>query len=264
MKPMHIGDRLREALARLNLASSTEMLRDVLAGIARQLGFPHVALVQHGGLPRFMEGAMVITNYPADFVRFYMATQAYVIDPVYEVSAGLDRPFTWDEIADFVELAENQHALIGKARRYGIVHGITVPLHMPRESYASCTFARSEPIEITPSLMTTLQIIAGFAFRAGLYLHHAMNDRNVPRLTRREAECTALIALGKTDWEIGQILGIAQTTVRYYITRAKQRYGVFRRSELVARAIVDSQVIGDGRNKGGTVPRNADDKPERE
>jgi LuxR family quorum-sensing system transcriptional regulator CciR len=69
-----------------------------------------------------------------------------------------------------------------------------------------------------------------------------MQGRNVPRLTRREAECTALIALGKTDWEIGEILGIAQTSVRYFISRAKQRYGVFRRSELVARAIVDAQI----------------------
>lgn len=112
--------------------------------------------------------------------------------------------------------------------------------------------------------MTTLQIVAGFAFKAALHLHHAMHGRDAPRLTRREAECTALIALGKTDWEIGQILGIAQTTVRYFITRAKQRYGVFRRSELVAHAIVDAQVIRDRQYEDGKVPESADDKLKRE
>src|SRR3546814_17779241 len=97
--------------------------------------------------------------------------------------------------------------------------------------------------------MTTLQTVAGFAFKAGLNLHHSMHGRDIPKLTRREAECTALIALGKTDWEISHILGIAQTTVRYFISRAKQRYGVFRRSELVARAHVDATIIPTGPTK---------------
>lgn len=260
---MYVDAKLRETLSRLNMASSIEALRDGLADAALQMGFPYVALVQHGGLPRLVERSMVVTNYPAEFVRSYIANHYYVIDPVYEVSQLLDRPFDWEEISNFVELADHQHALFEEARGYGIVHGITVPLHIPSESYASCTFARPEPVEITPSLLTTLQIIASFAFKAGLNLHHAMHDRNVPRLTRREAECTALIALGKTDWEIGQILGITQTTVRYFITRAKQRYGVFRRAELVARAILDAQVIRHGQDKDIKGPESAD-KPERE
>ena len=82
-------------------------------------------------------------------------------------------------------------------------------------------------------------------------------------LTPRQRECLQWVRAGKTDWEIGQILGIAQTTVRYFITRAKQRYGVFRRSELVARAIIDAQVIRDGQDRDSKVPESADDKPER-
>ncbi|MFQ3894799.1 LuxR family transcriptional regulator [Sphingobium sp. R-7] len=258
---MYIGPRLRAVLTRLNTASSTEALRDGLVDAAGQMGFPYAALVQHGGLPRLVEHSMAVTNYPDEFVQFYIDNHYFVSDPVYDVSQQLDRPFNWDEITNFIELADHQKALFNEARRYGIVHGITVPLHIPSESYASCSFARPEPIEITPSLMTTLQIVAGFAFKAGLYLHHAMHGRNVCRLTRREAECTALIAIGKTDWEIGQILGIAQTTVRYFITRAKQRYGVFRRSELVARAIVDAQVIRYDQGKDSKGTESADDKP---
>jgi LuxR family quorum-sensing system transcriptional regulator CciR len=261
---MYIGPRLRQALSRLNAASSINALRDSLSDAASQIGFPFVALVQHGGLPRLAEKALVVTNYPSDFVRSYLENHHYVFDPVYEVSQHLDRPFGWEEISNFVELADHQHALFEEARGYGIVHGITVPLHIPSESNASCTFACPEPIEITPLLMTTLQIIAAFAFKAGLYLHHAKHHRNVPRLTRREAECTTLIALGKTDWEISQILGLGETTVRYFISRAKQRYGVYKRSELVARAILDSQVILDGQDNGGKASENPDDKPERE
>jgi len=260
---MYVGPRLRKALSRLNTASSLEALRDGLADAALQMGFPYVALFQHGGLPRLIEGALVVTNYPAEFVRSYVENHYYIIDPVYEVSQQLDRPFGWEEITDFGELAEHQIALVGEARRYGIAHGVTVPLHIPGESYASCSFARPDPIEVTPSLMTTVQIVAGFAFKAGLYLHYAKHSPNAPRLTRREAECTALIALGKSDWEISQILGIAQTTVRYFISRAKQRYGVFRRSELVARAIMDAQVFRERHRKDNKIPGSAADEPKR-
>lgn len=160
---MYVGPRLRKVLSRLNRASSIEALRDGLADAALLMGFPYVALVQHGGLPRLVEGALVVTNYPEDFVRSYIDNHYFVIDPVYEVSQQLDRPFGWEEIAGFVELADHQLALFQEARRYGIAYGVTVPLAIPSDSRASCSFAGPEPIEITPPLMATLQIVAGFA-----------------------------------------------------------------------------------------------------
>ena len=260
---MNVGSRLREALIRINTASSNEALRDGLADAASQMDFAYFALVQHGGLPRLIDSSILGTNYPEEFVRFYLDNHYYIIDPVYEVSQQLDRPFCWQEIVDFAELAENQLALFEEARRYGIAHGVTVPLHIPSEPHASCTFARREPIEITPSLMTTLHIIAGFAFKVGLNLHQPLHGRDIPRLTRREAQCTALIAVGKSDWEMGEILGLGETTIRYFVSQAKRKYGVYKRSELVARAIVDAQAIRDGQSENGVEPQVAGHKSSR-
>src|SRR3546814_10091215 len=103
---MYVGPRLRKALACLNAASSIEALRDGLADAALQMGFPYVALFQHGGLPRLVESALVVTNYPMEFVRSYIDNHYYVIDPVYEVRQQLDRPFDWNAITDFVERSE--------------------------------------------------------------------------------------------------------------------------------------------------------------
>ena len=148
-EPMYVGSRLLDTLSRLNTASSTEALRDGLADAGRLTGFPYVALVQHGGLPRLVEYSMVVTNYPEEFVQFYIDNHYFVIDPIYDVSQQLDRPFGWEEITNIVELADHQHALFEEAQRYGIVHGITVPLHIPSESHASCTFAGPEPVSYT-------------------------------------------------------------------------------------------------------------------
>ena len=159
---MYVGSRLRETLSRLDAASTTDILRDELAAAALDMGFPYMALVQHGGLPRLIDEAMVITNYPPHFVEFYVTNHCQVYDPVYEVSQRLDRPFGWDEISSLVDLTEIQLALFKEARRYGIAHGVTVPLQIPSESFASCTFAGPDPIEMNPSRLATLQIVAAF------------------------------------------------------------------------------------------------------
>ncbi len=142
---MYVGPRLREVLSRLNTASSIEALRSSLADAARHMGFPYVVLFQHGGLPRLVEKALMVTNYPEKFVQSYIEDHHYIIDPICEVSEQLDRPFTWDEIPNFVKLTGKQIAMFEKAREYGIAHGVTVPLHIPSESYAS-TAHRSCPI----------------------------------------------------------------------------------------------------------------------
>lgn len=56
------------------------------------------------------------------------------------------------------------------------------------------------------------------------------------RLTTRQRECTLLVAQGKTDWEIGKILGISRDTVHEYIEAARKKYDVRTRPQLVLAA----------------------------
>jgi len=240
---MYVGPRLRNIISRLGTAPTVDALRERLAKGARLMGFEYVTLVQHGGLPRLFEGALLVTNYPPAFVRSYLENHQYVFDPVFDVVEQLERPFTWDEIPRFVDMTEKQVALFDEARSFGLAYGATIPLHIPGEPGASCTFARARPIKPTPDLMTSLHVISAFAFNAALHLHHPRRRTSRPKLTRREAECTALVALGKTDWEIAKILGLGATTVKYFVSAAKQRYGVYKRSELVARALMDAQLM---------------------
>lgn len=249
---MYIGSRLRDVLSRLMSASSLDALREALVSGAGEMGFQYVALVQHGGLPRLVEHALVVTNYPADFIDFYINNHQFVFDPVYDVSETLDRPFTWDEIPALFPMTEKQLDLFNEAKRYGLVHGVTVPLLIPGERRASCTFASSRAIEVTPNLMAILHLIAAFGFNTALRLGQPESRPSGPKLTRREAECTTLVALGKTDWEIGEILSLSASTVKYFVSAAKQRYGVYKRSELVARALMDAQILN--RVRAGEAP----------
>ena len=58
-----------------------------------------------------------------------------------------------------------------------------------------------------------------------------------PRLTRRERDSIALVAEGKTDWELAVILGVSEATARFHVDNARRKLGAVNRAQAVARLI---------------------------
>ena len=75
--------------------------------------------------------------------------------------------------------------------------------------------------------------------RPGLHLRRP-NDQ--PSLTAREREVLAWIALGKSAWEIGEILGIAKRTVDEHAQTAARKLGAANRTQAVAIAVRDGLI----------------------
>ncbi|AMW35680.1 hypothetical protein AY555_09510 [Haematospirillum jordaniae] len=57
-------------------------------------------------------------------------------------------------------------------------------------------------------------------------------------LTDREAEVLTWVARGKSTWEIGQILRLAERTVLYHIENAKKKMDATSRTHLVVKAMM--------------------------
>lgn len=64
------------------------------------------------------------------------------------------------------------------------------------------------------------------------------NDRHlVNHISEREREVLAWCATGKTSWEIGVILGLAERTVNFHVYQAADKLGTRGRQSTVARAV---------------------------
>jgi LuxR family transcriptional regulator, quorum-sensing system regulator BjaR1 len=63
-----------------------------------------------------------------------------------------------------------------------------------------------------------------------------------PALTARERDVLALVADGKTDWEISVILGIAEATARFHVDNARRKLDAVNRTQAVARLICQGLV----------------------
>ncbi|MCW3848726.1 helix-turn-helix transcriptional regulator [Sphingomonas sp. LB-2] len=80
--------------------------------------------------------------------------------------------------------------------------------------------------------------------RAGLVLTERLIDLAEPparedvTLSVREHDALRYVADGKTDWEIGVILGVSQSTARFHIDNARRKLGAVNRAQAVARMAV--------------------------
>ena len=75
---------------------------------------------------------------------------------------------------------------------------------------------------------------------AGLEAMLRLREMAVPEyapLSRRERECLQWMCAGKTDREIGQILSLSEKTVNVYVERAKAKFNVNSRAQIVAIAV---------------------------
>lgn len=57
------------------------------------------------------------------------------------------------------------------------------------------------------------------------------------QLTDRERDSLALVAEGKTDWEISVILGISEATARFHVDNGRRKLGAVTRAHAVARLV---------------------------
>ena len=55
-------------------------------------------------------------------------------------------------------------------------------------------------------------------------------------LTPRERDCLRWCGNGKTNWEIGRILGLSERTVEHYLARANRKLGTRSRAQAAALA----------------------------
>ena len=107
------------------------------------------------------------------------------------------------------------------ATSYG-PHRSIASLHL---GFGRTTFAPEEALSIQlAGLMLTERLIS-----------FAEPEPDDPKLTGRERDSLAWVAEGKSDWEIGKILGLSETTVRFHVDNARRKLGAVNRAQAVAR-----------------------------
>lgn len=225
----------------------------LMQGIAREMKFDHFALVHHVDLrpmgtitrPIVTQDFVALSDYPQAWMDQYINDDIVSDDPVLLAAQRTNVGFGWDQIGEFITITPAHRNLVEKTRKAGIVDGFTVPANVPGELNGSCNFAMGPGRDAPVQNYKMAQLVGSFAFQAARNLVARMRDipeQKPVKLSHRELECIVLVAHGKSDWEIGQILGLSESTVTTYIKRARERYGVSSRIQVVLRTLYEGMI----------------------
>jgi DNA-binding CsgD family transcriptional regulator len=126
---------------------------------------------------------------------------------------------------------------------FGLRHGISLAIHLPKGLHVMVGVDRREPLpanaEELERMTADLQLFAVHAQDAAVrVLLPAVAQLNgAPGLTARELECLRWTMEGKTAWELGQILGIAENTAVRHLHSATRKLDAAGKHQAVLKAL---------------------------
>jgi LuxR family quorum-sensing system transcriptional regulator CciR len=220
----------------------TGQLRGLLRDGVWALGF-HYFLLQGAG------GQVWLADLPQD----WLPAEGPSSDAVLVTAAHSYAPFLWSDISRLIPLSPAQACFMDAVHAAGVGAAVTVPIHRTRDaeqggSYSvfagCCSFMMKTGVPLPLSSLAGAHYIGALAFDAAENLRQAQTDEapRGPHLTPRQRDCVVLVAQGKSDWEIGQLLGISESTVHKHIEDAKRRFAVSTRIQLVVRSLFDARL----------------------
>jgi len=224
--------------------SDPAAIGDRFIATLNSLGYQHIACASHVDPLRPRPGTVSVVNYPMAWLQHYSAEGFARIDPVFLAARIMTAPFNWNDCLAKMRLNGAHRRVLGEGAAYGLAGGMTIPLRSPDVVPASCSLIAGpdgvDPLDMAHTLMVVV------------YGHGAMHRRLNPNalaapvvLAPRERECLTLAGRGKSDWAIGELLGINARTAHNSIERAKRRYGVSHRVQAFVRAVFDGQIMVD-------------------
>ena len=224
-------------------ATTLDQLSSLIEAVIRQFGFRWFALLHNVDLVRRSKKTLMLTTYPVRWLDEIIEHRLYLDDPVHAACAKTPSGLTWDRIGEFIAPSPRQISILEKGRAHGLKAGVTMPIRMSDEPGAVFTAARATDEELSGDDILTARLIGTVAFdRARALLGQDRLVYEPVALSPRQIDCIALVAQGKSDWEIAQILGLSRDTVHEYVEAARRRYGVRRRTQLVLRAVRDGHL----------------------
>lgn len=231
-----------------NRVSTLEELQALLQDAVRFLGFDYVALVQHFAVGEPRTRTLQLGDYPEAWKEMITERGWFADDPVLMACQTSASGFTWSEVPQRIALNARQRLILDSAKDAGLGEGFTVPVSVPGDIMGSCSFGVRLGRNFPAQSMPAAQWVGCFGFEAVRRIKNLDDLRSGPRLvakpklTSRQLDCVVLVAQGKSDWDIAQLLGISDQTVHQHIEDAKRRHGVASRTQLVVRALFENQL----------------------
>lgn len=239
---MKVEEVERFATLARSISSYTD-LEAFMSEVTRRLGFTYFALTHYVNDP-LAANLAEITNIPEPVWQIGLAARRNRMSPVRSTAGKRVAGFAWAEaLAETPPNAE--YSAIQRAyRAFGVGEAFIVPANLTDGVCGSVQFGVGHGEALPTRMLPHAQYLGALAYDATIRLAkaHVFPSPAPAYLTARQIDCITLVARGKSDWEIGQLLEISKETVHKHIQSAMKRMNVTTRTQLVVRALYDFHI----------------------
>lgn len=234
---MHPDD-FFDLIERLARADRVDSASDALREFMRAWGLHNAAYAALNMPTPGGARPLLSVTYSAEWQKHY-AQNGYVdLDPIVRAGLGGILPIDW---ADIDRSDPTIRKFFGEAQELDVgANGLSIPIRGRLGEFALFTVTTNgtgpEWRSMKRELLRDLMVVA-FNFHAAALRSCGTADEQPVHLPPREASCLRWKALGKTDEEIGRILGISPHTVRFHLESARARLNTANTTHTVAKAV---------------------------
>lgn len=175
---------------------------------------------------------------PEGYPEYYFDSKFYEIDPVLPLAMTARLPYRWNDIGKSIELSKKQQSFFEDCTEAGVADGVTIPIRGPCGNTIVVSLSCREKNPDADRFMDHANLLAVHfdAMRWRLLNPDAVLEQPID-LSPRERECLRWCKVGKSAWDISQILGISERTVQFHISNAMAKLGASSRITAVVIAI---------------------------
>lgn len=181
-----------------------------------------------------------IGNTPSACLESTAAGSSGKRDPVMQRLKRSSVPFLYNQQT---YLDANAGDLWEEQAHYGYRTGVAVALHLPPgNKHFLLGFDRDKPLPNSgpklTQLLASLQLMAVHAQDAAVrLLGETEASKPALKLSPREAEVLRWTMEGKTAWEVGEVIGITETTVNFHVGNAMRKLEAFTKLQAALKAM---------------------------
>jgi LuxR family quorum sensing-dependent transcriptional regulator len=231
-----------DQIERGDQAASEAELCAIFAGAFEHFGFDHFLVSEAVGPDGRPSGIHQFGTSHAAWRAHYEERGHVRRDAMIPRVLTTFDPFTWTETMER-PIDDAGEVVLNEAREFSLRDGFVLPLHYMDGSASGVLLMADHVAPIEGRRRAALQILSYYFATIGRRLQMAARlpapgiAAAPVMLTPRQRDCLQWVRAGKTDWEIGMILGISEHTVAEHLDVARKKLGARTRTQAVIEAI---------------------------
>jgi LuxR family quorum sensing-dependent transcriptional regulator len=235
-QPSFDGEQAFAFIERLEGLNQVDAVLDAMQSTLNSLGFErlHFTWIRTTPDERF-EDLVLATRWPREFVDLYLRGNYSQIAPLHRLARSSITPFEWNSGTYSNDSDPRVVELMKHAASFRMAQGFIVPVHCPN-GRAGVVAMSGVDLHLRKHDKPALHLMALYAFDRVRHLKPSIRPKT-PALSARERQVLTWAAMGKSAWEIGEILDIAKRTVDEHIQTAARKLDAVNRTQAVALAI---------------------------